>query len=954
MTESIQTVLLKLKRFRSKNQYCRPTTSLSSSSLSLSPSSSSSSSSSTELIASGRDEKRTTTSSSSSLLFQRSSLKRIINIDGNIYEPRLIRNNAVKRNEFNHSDRLLLSSNKNDCFRFRATTNTTTTNTTNTNTITAKTTTDTDTMKIDLLMKINDDLDLFLIGFDSWKVLENFLDGKLAKILQKFRGFFQQIPQTMIVSKMIELLQCYCDDPCWVGSHYAAYLNYLDYFLNEQDDLIRTELNDQNNPDRWSTLHIAILMSHIDLIRLILSKLDDVFQIDCRLWTSMHFAMIVATPKVVDFLIEMPAFYQQLRHIDSFGMNPIHLACLLNNHNHLKRIISQGVTVKQLSIQKPREFDLKQNQKESNNLIELYRDHTAFVRFDPETTIIDEHFDWNLIRFGGNLLHWCKNLATLTRLLEMNAFDLNQKNFNSDTPLMMFVKQSKCFERYNLSRFKDRPVIKDSFGFHDQQVLINYRISWAMILITNGCHLNARNDRFETVLHLAVRNGLLALIRLFVIFGARINLRDRDHCSPLHLAAKKLSQLETIRERILSNRNQNLNNWNKNCKNNNNNNNNGSNSNLELGRRSLRQSKILTKQIEIFKNIVQLFQRLGARKCSSNRTDCVLDCSNYFDSFRSKSSNNFENLFCLQLNECKQNFREKQQRQQQKRNHFCGLKSNHSRILILDGGLNDSFINPLIQIVILNEIQCYLKKPLRNYFEIIAGTSFGFITGCSIALDLKQQKLFHYYLRMLKCLKKPLFKWQEFNSKTLESILIEMFGPNRSLSDIFLNHNKHLILCTAIVDSNPARLQLIDHNINGNLSLWKACRVSGASVGLYKTYDLDGSPYFDGSLVASNPTIDILGYCHEIFQSQCRDRSDRDWNRIDSILNQSNDSNESIHSINFVLSIGAGKLRSVENFQPIDSIAFTANLKKYFDYYRQLRNWFVSILTETDDWIVER
>ncbi|UXI21045.1 hypothetical protein NH340_JMT06988 [Sarcoptes scabiei] len=207
---------------------------------------------------------------------------------------------------------------------------------------------------------------------------------------------------------------------------------------------------------------------------------------------------------------------------------------------------------------------------------------------------------------------------------------------------------------------------------------------------------------------------------------------------------------------------------------------------------------------------------------------------------------------------------------------------------------------------------------------------------------------------MLKCLKKPLFKWQEFNSKTLESILIEMFGPNRSLSDIFLNHNKHLILCTAIVDSNPARLQLIDHNINGNLSLWKACRVSGASVGLYKTYDLDGSPYFDGSLVASNPTIDILGYCHEIFQSQCRDRSDKDWNRIDSILNQSNDSNESIHSINFVLSIGAGKLRSVENFQPIDSIAFTANLKKYFDYYRQLRNWFVSILTETDDWIVER
>ncbi|OTF82994.1 hypothetical protein BLA29_014484, partial [Euroglyphus maynei] len=68
-------------------------------------------------------------------------------------------------------------------------------------------------------------------------------------------------------------------------------------------------------------------------------------------------------------------------------------------------------------------------------------------------------------------------------------------------------------------------------------------------LITAGSRLNARNHNGDTVLHHAVANGFIIIVQLLIIFGARINIRNKRNYSPLHLAAIKLKQLQEL-ERI--------------------------------------------------------------------------------------------------------------------------------------------------------------------------------------------------------------------------------------------------------------------------------------------------------------------------------------------------------------------------------------------------------------------
>ncbi|OTF71891.1 hypothetical protein BLA29_003855, partial [Euroglyphus maynei] len=170
------------------------------------------------------------------------------------------------------------------------------------------------------------------------------------------------------------------------------------------------------------------------IVGLMLKSGMDVFIVDSKHWTVMHFAML-ASPQVLSKLLEMSAFYQQLRHKDMYGMTPLHVACLAQNPRHIRRIMIQGVTARQLTIKAPK----PSSSSTQINLLDWYQDYSPYVSFDTDQ--IDQDFDWSTIKLCGNPLHWCQCWSTLNRLIDLRVFDVNERDRNGDTPLMAFVKR---------------------------------------------------------------------------------------------------------------------------------------------------------------------------------------------------------------------------------------------------------------------------------------------------------------------------------------------------------------------------------------------------------------------------------------------------------------------------------------------------------------------------------
>nr|XP_027197034.1 uncharacterized protein LOC113791455 [Dermatophagoides pteronyssinus] len=759
-----------------------------------------------------------------------------------------------------------------------------------------------------LIVNIYPDFNVSLAEFETLDNAINILHTSLVNLVNMFVPFFRNFGREEILDKIINLLQCYRDNSEWKVAHFAAFFNHVDYFLNIPIE----ELEDRNNPDQWSPLHIAVSMSNMYIIGLMLKSGMDVYIVDSKYWTVMHFAML-ASPQVLSTLLEMNAFYQQLKHQDVYGMTPLHIACLAQNPRHIRRCMQQGITAKQLTIKAPKPYSLKLNKRQMN-LLEWYTDPTPYIRFDNDSEQIEQQFDWQTIKLCGTPLHWCQCWQTINRLIDLNVFNINERDRNGDTPLMSFIDRlpsiTTTTTTTNLTtttttNITNKSIIRIFNNNNDNDniqmdnlvtattgtssasasasasssssttttplllsstswpIIVNYHLSWILRLIMNGARLNQRNHQGNTALHHAVLNGSIILVQLLIIFGSKINIRNKQNFSPLHLASSRLKQLQQI-ERIDNRLQRNNNNNNKQMKNNNNKKNNNNNNNNN--------------------QIVQ---------------------------------------------------QEKQQQQQQQQN-----------IIILDGGINDTFMNPLIQILLLNELQKYLKKPIQNYFQIISGTSFGFTTGCSLAIGRKLFEILNFYLTLRSNFRKPLIRMQEHNTDRLEQTLLTMFNDPKTMADIRRQQKKHLILSTTVVDNMPARLKIIDDQIE-NLTLWKACRISGLGAGLFKTIEHKDIPYFDGSLIAPNPTFDILTF----YQNQ----------KI--LLGHKESSTSSMSSVSrmlpfrLILSLGSGRIAYRTDVQPIDLNSFrlyAPNLRVYFNYFRQLRDWFASILMETDGHIVQR
>jgi uncharacterized protein len=235
-----------------------------------------------------------------------------------------------------------------------------------------------------------------------------------------------------------------------------------------------------------------------------------------------------------------------------------------------------------------------------------------------------------------------------------------------------------------------------------------------------------------------------------------------------------------------------------------------------------------------------------------------------------------------------------------------GKENNNSRktyrILSLDGG----GIRGLITAVWLDRLEQTLEKPLRDHFNLIAGTSTGSILACGISMGIPASDLIHIYKKRGKEIFPPLFSsprilkflkhlptqglnQQLYSDQGLKKVLQEEFkwekikecNSNRNsynnegdalFENIRLLNEKNGRSLTTLVtsyDTLNRKVVIFDSRKDkyDKIPVWEICKASSSAPIFFpahimkmkndnkESYEI---PLIDGGVVASNPTACAL------------------------------------------------------------------------------------------------
>lgn len=186
------------------------------------------------------------------------------------------------------------------------------------------------------------------------------------------------------------------------------------------------------------------------------------------------------------------------------------------------------------------------------------------------------------------------------------------------------------------------------------------------------------------------------------------------------------------------------------------------------------------------------------------------------------------------------------------------------RILSLDGG----GIRGLVTAIWLNRLEQKLGSPLRDHFELIAGTSTGSLIACAVSLGIPTATIVDLYVtqgrdvfppaarRLLNRIGRAFSQGLDaprYDGKGLERVLKQVFSdrqfgelPRRTLVTSYDTLNRE-----ALVFKNDRR----EYN---ELAIWEICKASASAPTYFPAHviTIDGQsiPLIDGGVVANNPT----------------------------------------------------------------------------------------------------
>ena len=226
--------------------------------------------------------------------------------------------------------------------------------------------------------------------------------------------------------------------------------------------------------------------------------------------------------------------------------------------------------------------------------------------------------------------------------------------------------------------------------------------------------------------------------------------------------------------------------------------------------------------------------------------------------------------------------------------------SSKFKILACDGG----GIRGLITAVILECLEQKLDQPLKNYFDLFAGTSTGSIIACAIARGIPTSQLRQFYIEKGISIfpdMDPIFWWNNliekikkgdpslplFPSEGLESVLQEAnifdHDPFGSLPPTIVVSYDTYNRTAVVFKSNQPEFK--------HIPIWEVCRCSSAAPTAFAGYiltepnyiaslekdsqhsiisnplpiklppEIKGVPLIDGGVVANNPTLCAIAEC---------------------------------------------------------------------------------------------
>lgn len=134
---------------------------------------------------------------------------------------------------------------------------------------------------------------------------------------------------------------------------------------------------------------------------------------------------------------------------------------------------------------------------------------------------------------GNTGLHHAviKKSPIATMIFILNGADLNSKNHQLDTPLDLAIKMDHRNIAHYLQKVQlatDR--LKNSIERNEPKM--------AFAAIKSGASLGTRDNRLDSLLHLATQLRLGKIVKLLIENGAEINVRNYLGETPLHVAAR--------------------------------------------------------------------------------------------------------------------------------------------------------------------------------------------------------------------------------------------------------------------------------------------------------------------------------------------------------------------------------------------------------------------------------
>lgn len=201
------------------------------------------------------------------------------------------------------------------------------------------------------------------------------------------------------------------------------------------------------------------------------------------------------------------------------------------------------------------------------------------------------------------------------------------------------------------------------------------------------------------------------------------------------------------------------------------------------------------------------------------------------------------------------------------------------RILSFDGG----GVRGLMSAIWVSRLEQKLGKPVREYFDLIAGTSTGAIIACGLSMGMPASKIVQLYLdksreifpapasrlwnRVLRTFNEGISA-PRYSAEGLEKVLQQTFGGTR-FGDLTVKPT----LVTAYDTFNREALVFKnDRDLYNSIPVWSICRASASAPTYFPAHTMQlGNqliPVIDGGVVANNPTACAIAEAVRINQAR--------------------------------------------------------------------------------------